>query len=244
MAKISHDDIDKYFEYGLDIPNRTIYLGCANYNEDGDGNGVDFHMTEKFIKALHILDMQAPQGDKPITIIANNPGGSWYHGMAMFGAMESCKNHVTIKMYGHAMSMGSVIPQAADERLIDKRCRFMIHYGYDGGHGHSKLFEKWSDEGKIVNYEMENIYLDKMIEKDEEMQNQGVYDYLETVMSQLMDRQNIFKHPPAPKTKYKFSKVPAKRKEDIRAALRDFLNFDSFLTAEETVALGLADDVI
>jgi ATP-dependent protease ClpP protease subunit len=147
-------------------------------------------------------------------------------------------------MYGHAMSMGSIIPQAADERLIDKRCRFMIHYGYDGGHGHSKLFEKWSDEGKVVNYEMENIYLDKMLEKDEAMRQAGTENYLEGVMSALMDRQNAFQHPPAPKTKYKFSKVPAKRREDVRIALRDFLNFDSFLTAEETVSLGLADGLI
>lgn len=242
--KFTHDDVDKFFEYGLDIPNRTVYLGEASYDEDGGGNGVDFLMAERFIKALHILDKAAPAGDKPIIIIANNPGGSWYHGMAMFGAMESCKNHVTIKMYGHAMSMGSIIPQAADERLIDKRCRFMIHYGYDGGNGHSKLFEKWADEGKIVNYEMENIYLDKMLEKDEEMREQGEDFYLETVMSEIINNQNRFQHPQPEKIKFRFSKLPQKRREDARKALRLFLNFDSFLTAEETVKLGLADGIV
>lgn len=244
VKKLTHDDVDKFFEYGLDIPNRTVYLGCASYSEDGDGNGVDFHMAERFIKALHILDNLAPVGDKPITVIANNPGGSWYHGMAIFGAIKSCKNHVTMKMYGYAMSMGSIIPQAADEVLIDKYCRFMIHYGYDGGSGHSKIVQKWADEGKIVDFEMENIYLDKMLEKDEAEKNLGNDNYLETVLANLMDRQRAFEHPPAPKTKYKFSKVPAKRKEDVRVVLRQFLNFDSFLTAEETVAIGLADGVI
>ena len=35
---------------------------------------------------------------------------------------------------------------------------FMIHYGYNGISGHAKTFEKWADEGKRINYEMENIY--------------------------------------------------------------------------------------
>jgi ATP-dependent protease ClpP protease subunit len=246
MAKrLSHDDIDKFFEYGLDVPNRTIYLGCASYDDEGnDGNGVDFFMAERFIKALHVLDRQAPAGDKPITIIANNPGGSWYHGMAMYGAIKSCKNHVTIKMYGYAMSMGSIIPQAADERLIDKYCRFMIHYGYDGSSGHSKIFSRHGDEGKKVNYEMENIYLDRMLEKDAEEAENGNEGYLESVLADIMNRQVQLEFPKPAKIKYKFSQDEKRRREDVRKVLKELLNYDSFFTAEETVALGFADKVV
>lgn len=243
--KLSNDEIDKFFDYGLDLTNRTIYLGCAAYDEEqGDGNGVDFLMAEKFIKALHILDKQAPLGDKPITIIANNPGGSWYHGMAMFGAIKSCKNHVTIKMYGHAMSMGSIIPQAADERLIDPYARFMIHYGYDGGGGHSKIFSKWGDEGKRINHAMENIYLNRMLERDEEMEAAGVENYLEKALSDVINKQNELNFPPPPKVKLKFSKNFDKKKEEVRVALQKLLDFDSMLSAEEAVSLGFADAVI
>lgn len=239
--KLTHDDVDKFFEYGLDIPNRTIYLGEAAYDENGNGNGVDFLMAEKFIKALHILDKQAPNGDKAITIITNNPGGSWYDGMAMYGAIKACKNHVTFVMYGYAMSMGSIIPQAADERVIDPYCRFMIHYGYDGYDGHSKIFSKSGDEGKKVNRMMEDIYLEKMMEEDEKRQEAGESNYLERVLADVMNKQNMLDYPPPEKLiKYKFSKDIEQRKEDVRKVLKELLNFDTFLTAEDTVALGLA----
>jgi ATP-dependent protease ClpP protease subunit len=244
--KLTHDDVDKFFEYGIDIPNRTIYLGEAAYDEYGNGNGVDFFMAERFIKALHILDnTPVPQGkDNSIIVITNNPGGSWYDGMAMYGAIKACKNPVTFKMYGYAMSMGSIIPQAADERIIDKYCRFMIHYGYDGSSGHSKIFEKHGDEGKKVNYAMENIYLDQMLEKDEEQGKQGEANYLERVLADVVNKQQSLDYPPPEKLiKYKFSKDPEQRREDVRKVLKELLNFDTFLTAEETVALGLADKV-
>ncbi len=242
--KLSLDHVDKFFDYGIDIPNRTIFLGSAEYDSEGDdGNGVDFFMAEKFIKALHILDAQAPKHDMPITIIANNPGGSWYDGMAMYGAIKACKNHVTIKMYGYAMSMGSIIPQAADERLIDPYCRFMIHYGYDGSAGHSKIFSKHGDEGKRINYMMEDIYLDRMLEKDAKEAKAGNGRHLEKILTQAVNRQQELDFPKPLPVKLKFSKVPRKRREEVRAVLKTLLNFDSFFTAEETVALGFADRV-
>lgn len=245
MARVNKDHIDKFFDYGVDIDSRTIYLGCASYDDWGDdGNGVDFFMTERLIKGLHLLEAAAPAGDKPITIIANSPGGSWYHGMAQFGAIRNCKNHVVIKMYGYAMSMGSIIPQAADERLIDARASYMIHYGSDGYSGHSKIFSKSGDEGKRVNYMMENIYLDRMMEKDEEMATAGTTDHMETVLAEVMFRQQEMDYPKPAKPKYKFSKDPAKRREDVRKVLKELLNFDSFLTAQETVDLGFADGII
>lgn len=243
MARVSKDHMDKFFDYSVDIDSRTIYLGCAAYAED-DGNGVDFFMTERLIKGLHLLEVAAPNGDKPITIIANSPGGSWYHGMAQYGAIKNCKNHVIIKMYGYAMSMGSIIPQAADERLIDANASFMIHYGTDGGSHHSKIVSKWGDEGKRICHVMENIYLDRMMEKEEEMTKEGQVDYLETVLATIVGRQQELDFPKPTKPKYKFSKDPEKRREDVRKVLKELLNFDSFLTAQETVAIGLADGVI
>ena len=167
MAKtLQNDSIDKFFEYGIDIANRTVYLGSASYDDDGGENGVDHLVAEKYMKGLHILDKLAPNGDKPITVVANNPGGDWYHGMSMYGFTKSCCNEVVFHLYGYAMSMGSIIPLAADEVYIDSEASFMIHYGSEGYTGHSKTFEKWADEGKRVNYKMENIYLEKIMYKD------------------------------------------------------------------------------
>ena len=160
MAKFTRDDVDKFFDYDIDIPHRTIYMGSADVSDEGE-SGTDAVMAERVIKALHLLD----QKDEPITIIMNNPGGDWYHGMAIFDAIKSCQSEITIKVYGVAMSMGAVILQAADNRQLAPNSRVMIHYGYAGMDGHSKTFQKWADEFKKIDKEMEDILLEKIREK-------------------------------------------------------------------------------
>lgn len=144
MARIDKDHIDKFFDYGLDIASRTIYLGSAEYTEDDDETGVDFYMAERFIKAIHLLDKSAPSGDKPITVIMNNPGGDMVHGMAIYDAIKLCKNHITIKVFGNVCSMGGYILQAADERLLAPNSVFMFHMGYENyNSNHPKIIYKW-----------------------------------------------------------------------------------------------------
>ncbi len=162
MARINRDDVDKLYDYDLYIPSRTIYMGSVESDMEGGESGVEAVMAERVIKALHLLD----QKDEPITIIMNNPGGDWYHGMAIYDAIKGCQSHVTIKVYGMAMSMGGVILQAADKRIMSPNSRFMMHYGYMGWEGHSKTFDKWADENKKINSEMEQILLEKIQEKD------------------------------------------------------------------------------
>ena len=164
MAKIIRDDIDRFFQYGIDISTRTIYMGSHSAYDDGD-SGVDHEMAEAVVKALHILDTQAPNGDKPITIIMNNPGGGEYHGLAIFDAIKACKNHVVVKVFGYAMSMGSIILQAADERIMAPNSRFMIHYGTWGVYDHPKIAYKWAEEGKKFDKWMIDLYLTKIREK-------------------------------------------------------------------------------
>lgn len=193
MARINRDDVDKLYDYDLYIPSRTIYMGSIESTFDGD-SGVDAIMAERVIKALHLLD----QKDEPITIIMNNPGGDWYHGMAIYDAIKACRSHVTIKVYGMAMSMGAVILQAADKRIMMPNARFMMHYGYMGWEGHAKTFDKWADENKELNKQMEQILLKKIKEI---------------------------------KPTFTLKQV------------EELLNHDTIYNANETVAMGLADEV-
>lgn len=135
-------------------------MGSADYGDDGE-SGTDGAMAERIVKALHVLDNS--QGE--ITIIMNNPGGDEYHGMAIFDAIKACKNHVTIRVFGHAMSMGSIILQAADKRVMAPNSRMMIHYGTWGIHDHPKIVYKWAEEGKKFDSWMEELYLGKIREK-------------------------------------------------------------------------------
>lgn len=195
MSKLLRDDIDKFYDYDLHPGTRTVYMGSVGYDEEVE-SGTDFQMAERMTKALHILDAQA---ERDITVVMNNPGGHWYHGMAIFDAIKGCRSHVTIRATGYVMSMGSVILQAADKRIMTPNARMMIHYGTDAFDGHSKIFKRWAVEADRVNREMEDIYL---------------------------------------------SKIQAKHPDFTRAKLQKMLNFDTILTAQEAVDLGLADEIL
>jgi ATP-dependent Clp endopeptidase proteolytic subunit ClpP len=163
--KIEHNDISHFQDYDIHVPTRTLYMGSLYVDENGADSGVDAHMAERVIKGLHILDNTSEKGDQPITIIMNNPGGDYYHGMAIYNAIKACKNHITIICYGHAMSMGGIIFQAADERVMAEDASFMMHYGIDGYVGHAKIFEKWAEQAKKGNLRMEQILIDRIREK-------------------------------------------------------------------------------
>ena len=106
----------------------------------------------------------------------NNTGGDVYHGLAIFDAIKTCKNHVNIIVYGHAMSMGSIILQAADERIMTPNSRMMIHYGEDGVWAHPKIVLQWAKEGKKINEWMLDLYLEKIREKHPKFTRKKVDD--------------------------------------------------------------------
>jgi ATP-dependent Clp protease protease subunit len=163
MAKFIKDDIDRFHDYGVYSPSRTIYVGSEDIDLEGQESGTDAKMAEKVIKNLHILDATS---NLPIVIIMSNPGGDWYHGMAIYDAIKACRSHVTVKVFGYAMSMGSIILQAADKRVMAPNARIMIHHGYMGmPSDHTKIFEKWATESKKISNEMVQIYLSKIKEK-------------------------------------------------------------------------------
>ncbi len=174
--RINRDDVDKLYDYDLYIPSRTIYMGSTESSLEFGESGVETTMAERIIKALLLLD----QKNEPITIIMNNPGGDWYHGMAIYDAIKGCQSHVTIKVYGMAMSMGAVILQAADKRVMAPNARFMVHYGSQAMREvHAKVFESWGEESKKLNIEMENIFLAKIREKHPEFKLGALKKYLD-----------------------------------------------------------------
>lgn len=194
--KVNRDDIDKFHDYSLYIPTRTIYMSSEHVSVEGDESGCDTTMAERQIKNLTILDSLS---NDPITIIMNNIGGDEYHCFAIYDAIKACKSHITIKVFGHAMSAGSIILQAADERIMAPTSRQMIHYGTWGSSDHAKTFQKWAEEGKKIDKWMETMYLERIKEK------QPGYTL---------------------------------------ARLQKLLDHDTFLTAQESVDLGLADKVL
>lgn len=150
-----------WHEYDILPGDRTIYIGSHSGDEYGE-SGVDFQLAERVIKNLHILDKRA--SDTPITIKMNNPGGDIYHGLAIYDAIKACQNDVRIIAYGYVMSMGSVIFQAADHRIMSPNARMMIHYGRGSADGHMLDVYKQADELKELDKIINEIYLKRIKE--------------------------------------------------------------------------------
>ena len=191
-------DASSWFENDVDFERRLVYMGSFT-DDESLAAGIDHRLSERVIKALIALDLQAPEGDKPITILLNNCGGDVYHGLAIFDAIMSCRNNVTILVYGAAFSMAAIVLQAADHRVMAPNSRLMIHYGTDGAYDHPKIVRKWIEEGKKIDKITEDILLERI-------------------------QQN---HP-----------------DFTRHQLRRMLEFDSILSAKESVELGLADEIL
>ena len=158
--RINRDDIDKFFDYGIYIPTRTVYLGSVSDEDSGKGeSGTDFQMAELATKGLHILDAQS---SAPITVVMNNLGGDWTHGMAIYDAIRACRSRVTVRGTGNVMSMGAVILQAGDVRVLTPNTTVMIHYGQDTLSNHTKIVARWAAESERANRKMEDLLLARM----------------------------------------------------------------------------------
>lgn len=159
----SLDNLDRFHDNNLFVPTRTIYIGSEeNSIEDGE-SGTDGAMAERVIKNLHILESIS---NDPINIIMNNIGGDVFHGMAIYDAIRACNSRVIIKATGYVMSMGSIIFQAGDERILTPHSVMMIHHGYDSHDNHVKTVRNWVEFGKKFDEVIVQIYLDKIREKN------------------------------------------------------------------------------
>lgn len=194
MSRRNRDDVDRFHDYGIYLPSRTLYMGSEIVGDDTE-SGTDALMAERMIKNLHILDKDGEE----ITIIMNNLGGDVMHGMAIYDAIKACRSNVVVKAMGNAMSMGSVILQAADERIMAANAVQMIHIGYFGTDGHAKTAYRQADEAKRLDKIVEKIYLDKIREKHPEFSSQR---------------------------------------------LKGMLDHDTYLSAAQSIELGLADKIM
>lgn len=194
--RVAREDVDRFHDYSLYIPQRTLYIGSEYVDSEGGESGTDAAMASRVIKNFLILDALS---EDPITIIMNNPGGDVNHGLAIYDVIKASKAHVTIKVLGQAMSMGSIILQAADERIMSENSSQMIHYGSLAVDSEARTAYKIAEECKRIDKWMEKLYLSKIREKQPNF---------------TLNR------------------------------LKTLLTNDTFLTAKESIELGLADKLL
>jgi len=163
MKTLVRDDFDKWLDYNCFLPKRMVYFGSIAMTGTNEEDGVNFVSAGTLIKNL--LYLESINSDA-ITIHWNSPGGEWHHGMAVYDCIRTMKSHVTMVCYGYIRSMGTIILQACDERILTANCGFMIHDGEEGYEGIPTSFESWANECKHSRHLMYRIYLNKIQEKN------------------------------------------------------------------------------
>ncbi|NDD84291.1 hypothetical protein EBZ38_08480 [bacterium] len=100
---------------GVDFESRTIYLVGE----------VDAGMFHRFVTAFEVMD----RINGHIRIVLSTPGGSEPDGYAIYDMMRMSRNPIIVEGYGSVQSIGALILQGADLRLLAPECRVMIHNG-------------------------------------------------------------------------------------------------------------------
>lgn len=122
MSK-NHDILKEIHELNVDVQNRTMFL--HGHTGDDEDPGMEFRSSNQFIKNFMYLD----RIDKPIYIHQQNIGGDVSCAFMIYDIICNAKSHVTIICHGSVMSGGTLVLQAADERISMPNCEFMLHYG-------------------------------------------------------------------------------------------------------------------
>jgi len=156
-------NIENLYNRNIDIDNRTIFFMPWQAAEPKEDQWeVSDLSAQNLVKGLYLLSMKATT---PITIIWNSHGGTWEAGMAIYDLIKKIPNEVIMECYGRVRSMGTIILQACDERLLSPNCQFMIHYGESTIEGESRNVIADALEDNKCNKIMEKIYLKRIREK-------------------------------------------------------------------------------
>jgi len=119
---------------------------------------------ESVMMAQEHLTRWARLSPDPINIILNSPGGSLIDGMELFDTITALRGdgiHFTITARGYAASMGSILLQAADVRVMGKEAYLLVHElsaGASGSIGDIEDALKWYE---MASARILNVYADR-----------------------------------------------------------------------------------
>ena len=142
VAKVAEPPYSSSLEdvhtWGIMTRERVIFLESTAYSEEGGDLGIGHATAQRFLKNLAILESLSSD---PIVIILNSIGGCVSNGFAMYDAITQCQSPTIIKVYGNCMSMGTVLLQAGDSRILSEHCSVMMHHGVGEFAGGANMFE-------------------------------------------------------------------------------------------------------
>lgn len=146
--KLNIDNTDKFMNHGIDINNRVIHLF-----ED-----ISPETSGMVIKGIQLMLAENKTSD--IDIYVNSFGGCAYSSIGLYNFIRTLKS-VTVNTYnvGCAMSGGSIIFMAGDNRYMYEDTVFMLHSVSSSSSGkvHLDLIEE-AEECKRIHKNLCQIY--------------------------------------------------------------------------------------
>lgn len=146
--------------YSVDLKSREIFLHNYFGSAEGENPGVEYKMSNMFIKNLRMLELKSYD---PIVIHMHSIGGEWADGMAIYDAIRLCNCYISIVCYGQVESMSSIILQSADTRFLTTNSYFMVHYGSSAMIGDYLSAQKWAQYEKHICDTMLDIYSSRCV---------------------------------------------------------------------------------
>src|SRR5213078_1781597 len=118
---------------------------------------VDDQIANLIIAQLLHLESEDP--DKDISIYVNSPGGSVYHGLAIYDTMQFIKPDVQTICVGTAMSMGALLLAGGTKgkRMALPNSKILIHQVSSGFQGQASDIEIQARETINMKRRMEEI---------------------------------------------------------------------------------------
>lgn len=149
-----HSIIETVHSYSIVFDTREIFIH-GEPDVEGLDAGIDFRVANKFLKNIRLLEKS---GSDPIIVHQYTDGGCWDSGMMMYDIIKNCSCYIIFVMHGISASMGSIIPQSSDVRIIMPNCLFMIHGGSNQTDGTYKQLQSLAEIGKHTYDTMLEIY--------------------------------------------------------------------------------------
>jgi ATP-dependent Clp protease protease subunit len=133
--------------YSRLLNERIIFLGTP----------VDDQIANLIIAQFLHLESEDP--DKDIALYVNSPGGSVYHGLAIYDTMQFIKPDVQTICVGTAMSMGALLLAGGAEgkRMALPNAKILIHQVWGGFQGQATDIEIHARETIALKRKLEEI---------------------------------------------------------------------------------------
>lgn len=182
-SQILHDS----HEFNVNMDTREVFLTSVISNSD-DEAGIDWRMSNNLLKNLRALESDS---NLPITIHLQSPGGDLNYSFAMYDMIKSCQSHILIIGHGLVDSGGTIIMQAADNRVLMPNCEFMIHYGSIAVYGNVTEATSCLEWDKRLRSRLVDIYSERCMNSPKfskgNMNVEQVKSYLRDILKEKQD---------------------------------------------------------